>query len=63
MSSVDEAVLKAVSTRLTDTLDWLFPGRKRISDEHVSSEDESSGEEQIEWRQGLPLEESDIGEL
>ena len=52
-SSVDEAVLKAVLTRLTDALDWLFPGQKRIFDEHVSSGDEGSGSEQdeSEWRQ------------
>jgi hypothetical protein len=45
-SSVDKAVLNAVSARLTDALDWLFPGQKRISDEHVSSGDESSDGEQ-----------------
>jgi len=50
-SSVDEAVLKAVSARLTDALDWLFPGQKRISDEHVSTGDESSDGEQ-EHRSG-----------
>ena len=51
-SSVDEAVLKASWIRLTDALAWLFPGQKRISDEHVSSGDESSGGEQgeSEWR-------------
>ena len=37
-SSVDEAVLKAVWTRLTDTLAWLFPGQKRIFDEHFRVE-------------------------
>ena len=45
-SSVDEVVWKAVLTRLTDALDWLFPGQRRISDEHVSSGDESSSSEQ-----------------
>jgi hypothetical protein len=51
-SSVDKAVLKAVSARLTDALDCLFPGQKRISDEHVSSGDENSDGEQTasEWR-------------
>lgn len=50
-SSVDDAVLKGVSTRLRDTLDWLFPGKKRISDEHVLSGDDSSVGEQglSEW--------------
>ena len=54
-SSVDEAVLKAVWTRLTDTLAWLFPGQKRIFDEHFSSGDESSGNEQGEskWRRKM----------
>ena len=52
-SSVD--VLKAVWTRLTDTLAWLFPGQKRISDERFSSGDESSGDEQgeSEWRRKM----------
>jgi hypothetical protein len=52
-SSVDDAVLEAVSIRLTDALDWLFPGQRRISDEHVSSGDESSDSDQgaPEWRQ------------
>ncbi|KAM6491131.1 hypothetical protein JOM56_013370 [Amanita muscaria] len=51
-SSVDKAVLKPVSTRLTDALDWLFPGQKRISDEYVLNGDESSDSEQgeLEWR-------------
>ncbi|KAF5374108.1 hypothetical protein D9615_008811 [Tricholomella constricta] len=54
-SSVDDAVLELVSTRLTDALDWLFPGQKRISDEHALNGDESSddGEEPSEWRQRL----------
>ena len=42
-NSVDEVVLKAVLTRLTDA---LFSGQRRISDEHVSSGDESSSSEQ-----------------
>jgi OTT_1508-like deaminase len=56
-SSVDEAVLKAIWTRLTDALAWLFPGQKRISDEHVSSGDESSGGEQgeSEWRRKVAI--------
>ena len=45
-SSIDKAVLEAVRMRLVDTLDWLFPGKKRLSDEHVSSGDESSDDEQ-----------------
>jgi hypothetical protein len=51
-SSVDKEVLRGVSTRLTDVLDWLLPGQKRISDEHVSSGDESSDGEQgvSDWR-------------
>ncbi|KAM6491130.1 hypothetical protein JOM56_013369 [Amanita muscaria] len=40
-SSVDKAVLDPVSMRLTDTLDWLSSGQKRISDEYVSSGDDS----------------------
>jgi hypothetical protein len=54
-SLVDEAVLEAVLTRLPDALDRLFPGQKRISDEHVSSGDESSGDEQgaSEWRRRM----------
>ncbi|KAF5379428.1 hypothetical protein D9615_006626 [Tricholomella constricta] len=43
-SSVDEAVLKAVSTRLTGALDWLLPGQKSISDELVSSADDGEQE-------------------
>ena len=56
-SSVNEAVLKAVLTRFTDVLDWLFPGQKRISDEHVSSGDESYGGEQVasEWRRKVAI--------
>jgi hypothetical protein len=45
-SSIDKAVLEAVGIRLVDTLDWLFPSQKRISDEHVSGGDESSDDEQ-----------------
>lgn len=41
-NSVDEAVLKPILTRFTDAVDCLFLGQK-ISDEHVSSGDESSG--------------------
>ena len=56
-SSVDELVLKAVLTRLTDALDWLFPGQKKISDEYISSGDESSGTEdgESEWRQEVAM--------
>ena len=54
-SSVDVAVLKAIWTRLTDTLALFFPGQKKISDNHFSSRDESSGGEQgeSEWRRRL----------
>jgi hypothetical protein len=45
-SDVDAAVLRGVSQRLTDTLAWLLPGQKRISDEHVSSDDGSSDSEE-----------------
>ena len=44
--SIDEAVLKADLARFTDALDWFFPRQKRISDEHISSGDESSGGQQ-----------------
>ena len=56
-SSVDELVLKAVLMLLTDALDWLFPGQKRISDEHISSGDENSGTEHGEsrWRQEVAI--------
>ena len=49
-SSVDDAVLEAVLTRLVDVLDWLFPGQRRISDEYVLSGDESSGDEEGELK-------------
>jgi hypothetical protein len=50
-SSVDEAVLDAVSVRLTDALDWLFPGQKKISDDHVSSGESSDDDERpSKWR-------------
>ena len=54
-SSVDEAVFKAIWTRLTDALALLFPGQKRISDDHFSSGDESSGgvQGESEWRRRL----------
>jgi hypothetical protein len=42
-SAVDKAVLDGVSIRFKDTLDWLFPGQKRISDDHVSSGESSDG--------------------
>jgi hypothetical protein len=36
--------VEAVSIRLEDRLDWLFPGQRRISDkQHDSSVGESSG--------------------
>ncbi|THH16633.1 hypothetical protein EW146_g4031 [Bondarzewia mesenterica] len=50
-SAVDGAVLRGVSIWLKDSLAWLFPGQRRISDEYVSSSDESSGEE--DWRGAL----------
>jgi hypothetical protein len=51
--SIDKAVIKAVGMRLADTLDWLFPGQKTIMDEHVSSGNESSDDEEksTAWRQ------------
>ena len=49
-SSVDDDVLEAVLTRLVDGLDWLFPGQRRISDEFVSSGDESSDDEEGELK-------------
>ena len=53
-SSVDIAVLKAVSTRLGDALDCLLPGQRRISDEHVSREDEGlNGQGESEWLLGM----------
>ncbi|THH03284.1 hypothetical protein EW146_g10473 [Bondarzewia mesenterica] len=52
-SDVDAAVLHGVSVRLTDTLAWLFPGQKKISDEHVSSGDDSSDSDDSgkDWRE------------
>jgi hypothetical protein len=50
-SLVDEDVIKGVDLRLKDTLEWLELGR-RISDEHRSSTDEESAEEEgymAEW--------------
>ena len=54
LSSVDEAVSKAVSIRLTDTLDWLFPPHTRPSDELFSGggSDSSDGEQKVlTWQQ------------
>ena len=48
-SSVDDAVIKAVSTQLTDTLAWLLPGPRRISDEYVSSDESFNGDQAPEW--------------
>jgi hypothetical protein len=48
-SQVDEAVLRNVEIRLVDTLDWLVSGR-RVSDEHRSSEEGSSEEEEFQDR-------------
>jgi hypothetical protein len=47
---LDAAVLRGVSTRLEDTLSWIFPTQsRRISDEHISTdEDQSSGSEERE---------------
>ncbi|GBE80256.1 hypothetical protein SCP_0214710 [Sparassis crispa] len=45
---VDAAVLDGVSVRLTDTLAWLFPGQKRVSDEHVSTGESSDSEGSVE---------------
>ncbi len=48
-SSVDAAMLKAVSARLSDMLDWLLPGQRRVSDEHFLSGDEGSDDEKRRW--------------
>jgi hypothetical protein len=50
LDDLDAAVLRGVSTRLEDTLSWIFPTQSRkISDEHISNdEDQSSGSEQQE---------------
>lgn len=47
-SSIDKAVLEleAIGIWLVDTLGWLFPGQKRISDEHVSRGDENFDDDQ-----------------
>jgi len=48
--SVDNFVLNAVSTRLGDVLDRLFLGRRRVTGEYMSSDNEfSSDEEEAEW--------------
>ena len=52
-AGVDEFVVNGVQTRLADTLSWMYPGSRRVSDEHVSSEEESlspesSGDEKAE---------------
>ena len=49
MSSIDAAMLKAVSARLSGTLDRLLPGQRRISDEHFLSGDEGSDGEAPDW--------------
>jgi len=54
--SVDRAVLRDVSMRLTDTLDWLFL-QKRPSDELYSggtrSDNTSGGEQELDWRKRM----------
>jgi hypothetical protein len=46
-SSIDKGVLEIVGMRLVDTLEWLFPGQRRISDEGGDEDDE---QEMPEWR-------------
>jgi hypothetical protein len=41
MGYPDEAVMQGIRTRLMNTLSWLRPGSKRLSDEHVSSDSSS----------------------
>jgi hypothetical protein len=54
MSVVDKDVLDVVSIRLTDKLDWLFPSKRRISDELFSSSDEvSDGERRHQHQQTI----------
>jgi hypothetical protein len=54
MRSVDKFVLKGVSMRLTDTLDWLFL-QKRPSDEFYSagSDNTCDGEQELDWRKRM----------
>jgi hypothetical protein len=54
MRSVDKSVLKGVSMRLTDTLDWLFL-QKRPSDEFYSagSDNTCDGEQELDWRKRM----------
>jgi hypothetical protein len=51
-SSIDKAVLEAVGVRLVYTFDRLFPGQRRILDEHNSSGDENFDDEEMSggWR-------------
>ena len=42
-AGVDEAVVREVQTRLANALSWLYLDSKRMYDELVSSDDESSG--------------------
>lgn len=44
-SSIDIAVLEAVSARLADALAWLLPGQRRIPDQYVSSDESSSNKQ------------------
>ncbi|KAI6152620.1 hypothetical protein BKA82DRAFT_4112879 [Pisolithus tinctorius] len=56
-SDVDIAVMNGVQKRLTHTIEKLFPGQRRLSDEHRSSGSESgendSGEERKKRRKKL----------
>ena len=53
-SSIDKAVLiGAVGIRLEDTLDWLFPGQRRILDEYQISR----------WQEDEPTKRDEIIEL
>ena len=55
--TVDSRVLGDITLRLRDTLDWLFPGSRRKSDEHVSSESSDSSEDGVSEEDLDPWEE------
>ena len=46
--TVDSRVLGDITLRLRDTLDWLFPGSRRNSDEHVSSSEDDVSEGELD---------------
>jgi len=51
-SQVDEVVLRGVQTRFQDTIEWLCPGQRRISDQHVSSDESGCGSDEADekWK-------------